>query len=314
MESQELPKPKLYHILMRIVNIIGGLGNQMFQYAFALTLKERFPDEDIYIDTSHFRYLFIKRWVRISLHDGLEVDHVFPNANLKTASPFQLMKVTWYIPNFILNVKIRPFLPKRSSEIIQKTNDYFAYNPSVYDKQGDVYYDGIWESVSYYLPYQEKIQQVFAHPEPNDTNRNYIRFMEEQNSVGVHIRRGDYLNGTTFYGICDLDYYKKAVNRILEDKLKHVFYIFSNDIKWCEENIKPIMGENEVILVTENTGKNSCWDMFLMTHCKDLIIANSSFSWWGAFLNKKVNRVIAPKTWARRDAEFDIWDPKWIRI
>lgn len=85
-------------------------------------------------------------------------------------------------------------------------------------------------------------------------------------------------------------------------------------MKWCEENIRPIIMNNDFIMVTENTGKNSCWDLFLMTYCQDLIIANSSFSWWGAFLNNRGERVIAPRKWVNRNAEFDIWAPNWIRL
>ena len=74
------------------------------------------------------------------------------------------------------------------------------------------------------------------------------------------------------------------------------------------------MSSNELEFVTINTGKNSSWDMFLMTYCKDLIIANSSFSWWGAFLNSRGGRVIAPMKWMNRDVEFDIWLQEWIRL
>ena len=117
-----------------------------------------------------------------------------------------------------------------------------------------------------------------------------------------------------FRGICDLVYYKKAIDEINKDGLIHNFYIFSNDISWCETNIKPLVKGHNYEPITCNVGDNSCWDMFLMSYCKDLIIANSSFSWWGAFLNNRGGRVIAPGKWVNRDAEFDIWAPEWIKI
>jgi len=75
-----------------------------------------------------------------------------------------------------------------------------------------------------------------------------------------------------------------------------------------------LMNGHDCVFVTENTGKNSSWDMFLMTHCKDLIIANSSFSWWGAFLNKNVNRVFVPYPWLNRDCELDVYDDSWVLV
>lgn len=94
----------------------------------------------------------------------------------------------------------------------------------------------------------------------------------------------------------------------------HVFFVFSNDMKWCKENLSPLIEGHKMVFVSENKGKDSCWDMFLMNHCKDLIIANSSFSWWGAFLNKNVNRVCCPEPWLNRDCSIEIYDPNWIKI
>lgn len=112
----------------------------------------------------------------------------------------------------------------------------------------------------------------------------------------------------------DLDYYERAIKEIQKDGLSHTYYIFSNDTQWCAKYIIPLCKDGNVVLVTNNTGKNSVWDMFLMSHCKDLIIANSSFSWWGAFLNQRGGKVVAPKKWVNRDTEFDIWLDEWIRM
>ena len=300
---------------MKIVNIIGGLGNQMFQYAFALSLKEYYPNEEVFIDTSHFNYIFIKKFRGANLHNGYEIENVFPNANLKHASAWDLIKVTWYMPNYLLSRIVRRVMPVRKTEFIQPLEDSFAHNPAVYEIKGDCYYEGIWESVKNYIPFRSIIQKTFAHPNPNnDINNSYIEQMEKDNSVGIHIRRGDYLYEPAFMNICDLDYYKKAIAEILTDGKMHTFYIFSNDMKWCEENITPLVKGHRMVMVTNNSGKNSCWDMFLMTHCKELIIANSSFSWWGAFLNNRGGRVIAPKVWVNRKAEYDIWLDEWIRL
>ena len=101
---------------------------------------------------------------------------------------------------------------------------------------------------------------------------------------------------------------------MLSDGKKHTCFIFSNEMQWCRENLDPLMAGHDLLFVTGNTGKQSCWDMFLMTHCKDLIIANSSFSWWGAFLNKRVERVYATEPWLNRDCEIDIHEAPWLKV
>lgn len=299
---------------MKIVNIIGGLGNQMFQFAFALALKERWPSEEVMIDTSHFKHIFIKKWGASNLHNGYEIDKVFPKAKLPIASAKQIRKVSRYVPNYVLSRVARKLLPPRDSEIIQTLKDYFAFDEKVLAREGDCYYEGIWEAVSFIHSARNRIVDAYAHPEAVEKNAQIIAQMESEESVGIHVRRGDYIYLPSFMGICDIDYYKNAIERILEDGRKHIFYIFSNDMGWCEENIKPLVGDNQMVMVTHNTGINSCWDMHLMTHCKDLIIANSSFSWWGAFLNGRGGRVIAPSKWVNREAEFDVWLPEWIRV
>lgn len=152
------------------------------------------------------------------------------------------------------------------------------------------------------------------HPIPNGYNAGLIKKIEQAESVGLHVRRGDYLNEPEFRGICNAEYYHKAIRDVVSDGKKHSFFIFSNDMSWCRENLLPLMVGHNMLFVSGNTGKNSCWDMFLMMHCKDLIIANSSFSWWGAFLNKQVNRVYVPEPWLNRDCEIDLYADSWIKV
>lgn len=297
---------------MKIINISGGLGNQMFQYAFALSLKNRFPDEDVYVDISHYHTLFFKQYKGINLHNGFEIDTVFPNASLPIAGWKQIMKVSYYIPNYVLSRLGRKYLPQRRTELVPQNSTY-SFLPEAFTP-GDCYYEGFWQSIRNFEGIKSKIRETFAHPEPNNYNRVLIENIVTCDSVGIHVRRGDYLNEPEYCNICSVGYYKKGIEQILSDGKSHVFYLFSNDMQWCKENIEPLVGNNKIVYVTGNKGKESCWDMFLMTYCKDLIIANSSFSWWGAFLNKNINRVIAPDPWLNRDCEMDIYDSSWIRI
>ena len=298
---------------MRIVNVYGGLGNQMFNYAFAISLKERFPDEEVLIDVSHFNYIFIKRWKTANLHGGYELGAAFPQMSLKKASPLQLMRVTRYVPNFFLSRLVRRWLPKRRGEYVDKVSQYFVYHEDVYESQFQ-YYEGLWGSIRYYKPIKEKLLAEFAHKYPTGKNAEYIVRMEKEESVGLHVRRGDYLLSNTLSGICDVSYYKRAVREILGDNKEHVFYIFSDDLVWCEQCIVPLLNGAQYEMVRENSGKMAHWDMFLMTHCKDLIIANSSFSWWSAFLNTRNGRIVTPKRWFNRNATFEIWDDNWIKV
>ena len=299
---------------MKIVNIIGGLGNQMFQYAFALALQEKHKEEVVKIDISHFNYIFIKKYKSANLHNGFEIEKIFPKAKLSHATAWDLMKMTWYMPNYVLSRVMRKLLPVRRYEYIQKPADIFAFNEELFEAKGKGYYEGVWQAIGYLKGVQNKLQEVFAHPAPNDYNERLIKEISSCNSVGIHVRRGDYLAAPEFNGICDIDYYVKGIKEILSDGKQHDFYIFSNDISWCKDNIEPLVEGHNIFYVNGNRGENSCWDMFLMTYCKDLIIANSSFSWWGAFLNKQVNRVVAPYPWVNREGKIENYCNEWIKI
>lgn len=299
---------------MKIVNITGGLGNQMFQYAFAQALKHLHPDEKVLIDTQHYHTLFFKKFRGINLHNGFEINKTFPKASLPIANCWQLMKLTYWVPNYILSRILRKVLPVRKTEYVAPYSMSYAYDKQAIYNDKDCYYEGYWQSVSYYQPIKDVLHQVFANPAPNEYNANLIQRIESTDSVGIHVRRGDYLSEPSFCGICGIEYYKEAISQVLRDGKKHTFYVFSNDMKWCKVHLMEFMDGNECVFVNGNTGKDSCWDMFLMTHCQDLIIANSSFSWWGAFLNKNVGRVFAPYPWLNRDCELDVYDDAWIRI
>lgn len=298
---------------MKIVNISGGLGNQMFQYAFALSLKERYPEEEVVIDTSHYHTLFFNHYKGINLHNGYEIDKVFPNAILYKAKWWQVMRLSYYVPNYILSRFVRKVLPKRKTELIPPYSKNYSYIAEVY-QPNDCYYEGFWQCIRNFDGIKSKLIKTFSHPEPNVYNAELMKLLKTTRSVGIHVRRGDYLNEPEFQGICDVDYYRKAIENILRDGERRVFYVFSNDMEWCKENLTPLMKGCEMVCVTGNKGQDSCWDMFLMTYCQDLIIANSSFSWWGAFLNQRGGRVIVPNPWLNRDCEIDIYDDNWIRL
>ena len=276
---------------MKIVNITGGLGNQIFQYAFAVALKLRCPNEAGLLDIQHYKSVFFKKFKGINLHNGYEISQVFPAASMPIASPWQLLKISYWIPNYVLSRIGRKLLPFRKTEHVPPYSMNYSYDEKALNMKGNCYYEGYWQCYRYFADIKAELMMAFAQPEPDAYNANMIREIEVCNSVGIHVRRGDYLAEPEFRGICEGTYYQKAIKEILADGKQHSFYVFSNDMQWCKENLCPLTEGHKMVFVTENKGKDSCWDMFLMTHCKDLIIANSSFSWWGAFLHKNVARV-----------------------
>ncbi|MCH5237664.1 MAG: alpha-1,2-fucosyltransferase [Muribaculaceae bacterium] len=298
---------------MKIVNITGGLGNQMFQYAFALALKHQFPKEKVLIDIQHYNSLFFKKFKGINLHNGFELNDLFPNAPLKIANSNDIRKVSYWIPNYVISRIARRLLPKKRSEYVAPYSLNYSFDEQFF-RDGDCYYEGYWQSPKYFKEIKDYLKEIFSHPLPNEYNFRLIEEITNCNSVGIHVRRGDYLKEPEFRGLCGINYYKNAIDKITEEVGDCKFFIFSNDLKWCEENLVPLFGNHDYVFVSGNKGKESFWDMFLMTYCKYLIIANSSFSWWGAYLSKNADKVFAPYPWLNRACKIEIYEDDWIQI
>ena len=302
---------------MKIVNIRGGLGNQMFQYAFAIALKQLHPDERVMIDTQLYKHPFVKTYKGNNFyHNGFEIEKVFPNANLPIATGWDIMKVSYYIPNYVLSRAARKILPKRKIERLQLASDSYVYDSRIMEDTNAKYYEGYWLSPLFFNFCKYKIWEVFTF-KPFDSNENaeLAKLISANNSVTIHIRRGDYLNNPMFQGICSLDYYLGAINEAKSFIQNPQFFIFSNDQAWCEENLKDVVGGSGVTFVNNNKGENSYRDMQLMSLARCNIIANSSFSWWGAYLNQRADHIVyAPGKWVNGMACDDAYDEKWIKI
>ena len=292
---------------MKIVNIIGGLGNQMFQYAFALTLKHIYGEETVKIDTTHFN--------GYGLHNGFEIDRIFGNA-LAIATRKDIAKYSYYIPNYKLSRLARRLLPKRKAEFVENLNDSYKYLPSALAATHSSYFEGYWMSHKFFEPYREQIQEAFTF-RPFDTEQNveYASLLGGDNSVTIHIRRGDYLNAPNFQGICDLEYYRKAIIEAKKTISSPVFFVFSNDIPWCMENLSDLFDKFQVHYVDNNKGKESYRDMHLMSLGRCNILANSSFSWWAAYLNRREDKIVyVPHKWVNNFDDSDAFVDDWIII
>lgn len=274
---------------MKTVKFLGGLGNQMFQFAFYLSLKRHF--KKVKADLSGFK--------NYELHNGFELERVF-NIQLDRLSDF---KINLHSPDrheWIWR-KLRHVYGTKSSFFYEQKE--FGFDELLFNDKKNRHYWGYWQHINYVEPVQEELRTSFVFSELIDSRNILLQgIVENSNSVSVHVRRGDYLKHPVLGGICEAEYYKKAFGLVDKKVEKPLFVFFSNDIIWCEENLRT---ENS-LFVNWNQGVDSYLDMQLMSLCKHHIIANSSFSWWGAWLNSSPTKiVISPSKWIN-DPAIDV--------
>ena len=284
--------------------IRGGIGNQMFQFAngFSVAMRNK---TNLKLD--------VRKYNLLKMHNGFELNKIF-SVKAEIASEKEIYKFFKWQFNPIINFFIRHFFKNLTSYIVEPT---FNYWPNIKKLKGNIYLEGYWQSEQYFKAYEEEIRRCFKFKRnlkgPNLVISAEIR---SKNSVSLHVRRGDYLlkKNTSLYPICNLKYYLDAIEIIKSSINNPFFYIFSDDIPWAKKNFKFI---RNIKFITENRNEFSYLDMQLMSLCKHHIIANSTFSWWAAWLNKNNNKiVIAPKKWFGSD-HFDTSDllpSKWVRI
>lgn len=290
---------------MIISNILGGLGNQMFQYAAGRALALRNMTE-LRLDISGFE--------DYDLHQGFELQNLF-SCPAAIASPGDVRQILgWQSSSIARRVLMRPRFStlRRRSLVVEPHFDFWT---GLFAAPPDCYIYGYWQSEKYFADHSGRIRDDFAFRIPLDErNREIAERMESSNSVSLHVRRGDYANNPktlAVHGLCSLDYYHAAVKFVSERADSPKFFIFSDDIPWAMENLK-LSGE----FIGHNHGEESYKDMQLMSLCRHHIIANSSFSWWGAWLNPEPQKiVIAPAKWfADGRAVDDLIPENWVRL
>lgn len=299
---------------MIIIKLKWWLGNQMFQYAYIKALSCRTGD-NFKLDLS-----FLQRmWKWYIKKDFKNMDlinyelYMFDNEenfSLRQDLPFSEKFHNKYI-DFLVR-KIYSYLP--FTKIYQEK--WLQFQES-FLKIRQWYIDGYFQSEKYFQDFKNEIRKDFIFTPPlSSKNQEITEHIKSLNSISVHVRRWDYMSekNKSLYGTCDLDYYKRAI-RIIQEKINSpVFFFFSDDIEWVKENLQV---ENNSYYIDWNTGEQSYEDMRLMSLCKHNIIANSSFSWWGAWLNNnKEKLVIAPEKWFNSDTinYKDIVPETWIKI
>lgn len=285
----------------------GGLGNQLFQYALYRAVEEN--GCDVYADLSFYK--------RSKCHNGYELKRIF-NIELKECDENQ---AKCYGDRYDLLARI-----------IRKTiNRNYGLNPHIIREKQSMYIEGLtekcnnnayligyWQSEQYFIHIKNKLRSELIFPDIDaEKNLRVIKEIKESNSVAIHVRRGDYLNKDNSRLFCNLGeshYYQNAVSYLKSKYNDLKYYVFSNDIQWCMDHL-PL---DNSTYIDWNRGAESYRDMQLFSACKFQIIANSSFSWWGAWLNNNPQReVLAPNEWFVKSSGYsdDMIIPKeWVKI
>lgn len=287
---------------MIVIKLQGGLGNQLFQYAAGRALAHMHSTE-LVLDINWFSNVPAGVTSREYLLSAYDI-----KARLTNRSENILCK---FHQNKIISRLSLPFMKWR--HIREKCNDLYE---NFHNYPDDIYLDGYWQSYRYFETVSNFIREEFQIKN-HVIQKNLELETEIKNSVsiGVHVRRGDYvtnMRAASYHGICSLDYYNSSFEHIGKSIANPQFFIFSDDIDWAVKNIKTIY---PVKFVVDYSGQPQD-HLRLISMCRHQIIANSSFSWWGAWLNSNPNKiVIAPKKWFAFDKNTNNLCPSnWIKL
>lgn len=273
---------------MNVVRIWGGLGNQMFQYAFGLALARSTGDETRY-DLSWFS----RKPDRAYGLGAFQCE--IPEFDGRKAR--RISRENW----LTRLVGLKPKL-KRVGEA--PANIYDARLLQLRDS----FLEGYFQVARYYEPIRDELLGCFAIRDIPAHIRSRGDELSSCDSVSLHVRRGDYLKLRNVFQLCDAAYYECAARHVSERVQNPHYFVFSDDITWCRENLN--LPAIEFVETAEPNRPEL--DMYLMSCCRHNIIANSSFSWWGAWLNRHRDRiVVAPKRWfvgRQTDIVPEIWE------
>lgn len=287
------------------IPVKGGLGNQMFFYAFSLYLN----------DKNISSYLVWNEYAFTKQHNGVELFEAF---NIPVGG-FTKLEIDCLIK---INKSLLPFTFKRMLGRISKSrylsaNVYKQNTPYSYDdirsitKEKRLYVDGFWQNYQYLDSIKDNLLDAFEFKLPIDFTESILNKIRSCNSVSLHIRRGDYLDPkfANLNVIKSKDYYIRAIEFIKEKIDNPLFFIFTDDMTWAKNEFI----SKDFVFIEGNVDKLAYLDMYLMSQCKHNIIANSTFSWWGAWLNRNPSKIIvAPNYWTLEVLSSQFCPPEWI--
>ena len=292
---------------MIITQLKGGLGNQMFQYAFGRYLAVK-NNTELKLDLT---YLLD----RTPKENFVERDFDLPIFNIQKAiaSPDEIEKITG---NY--NLRLQRALYRVVKSISRKstliTEPHYHFSNTAFNATDNTYLIGYGQSEKYFKPIESIIRAEFTFKHVFDTaTEKMAATIRDTNSVCIHVRRADFV-GHPNHDICDINYFMHAIEIIRKEVHKPFFYIYSDDVAWCQQNM--ILPDSQII-GHDYLGSVFRSHFYLMLCCKHFIIANSSFAWWAVWLNTNPNKiVIAPKRWFNnKDLDTkDLIPTTWRRI
>ena len=293
---------------MVIVQLNGGLGNQLFQFAAAKSLS-LYHNVLLKIDISSFQRqnlpdLEVPRDFELYNFNGIK-DKIFALSEKENAD----------IIRFLKKKSFAKLLPNHKRKIYSEP--FFHFDANFFNSRKDVLLRGQWQSEKYFLPYSTFLKEALQL-KPGLIKNSLLRGSEvsSTNSVSVHVRRADYLRKPVileWHGVMSKEYYANAF-KVLDEKIgSYDVYYFTDDPQWTKSALLPLRkGE----IISESTSSHY-EDLYLMSQCRHNIIANSSFSWWGAWLNNNPDKiVIGPKQWFNKGPKdtYDILPETWVKI
>lgn len=293
---------------MIVIELKGGLGNQMFQYAFASILAQK-NNTNVVIDRSFFERFektpgFTPRKFGLAIFDN----------NYITASDSDTILFHYLSKINKVKKKLRLNYPKIYNEFS------LAFQSDALLIKSPVYLKGYFQSYQYLVGCEDLVRELFSFPIDtlDEINRALLIKIKSINSIAVHVRRGDYVSEeitAQYHGSCSLNYYLQAIKLLTSENKDFTLVFFSDDSDWVKEQFKDLGYSN--IIVDHNKGVDSWKDMLLMSCCHHNIIANSSFSWWSAWLNVNPDKiVIAPNKWFTNTKKNtnNLIPTQWIRL
>jgi hypothetical protein len=294
---------------MIIVKLIGGLGNQMFQYATARRLAEK-HSTILKLDVTGFEEYKLHRY---SLHCFHAWEY------LATQTEIEILRGNSQNILNRLNQKISSKFgfktPKNNSWIVEKQ---FHFEPEILEAPNNVLLDGYWQSEKYFDDITDILRREFIVKYQQDPqSQKFADLIQSTESVSLHVRRTDYVqNALTnkIHGTCDQDYYDRCVRYIGDRVSNPHFFIFSDEPQWAKDNL---MFDYPITIVDCNDASRNYEDLRLMSMCKHNIIANSSFSWWGGWLNANPSKlIVAPKMWWQEETRnsSDVIPESWNQL
>lgn len=302
---------------MIIVRINGGLGNQMFQYATGLAISMR-NKSDLLLDTSDLKstkknetgreFLLLNFNVQIGIATGEDFYRIkipsTENSDLFSKIKRRVFRIT------------ESFKPLSQRKFI--VEPYFDFCPEILNIEDNCYLSGVWQSEKYFKNIESLIRESFTlKNSPSVKTEDWVEKVSRCNSVSIHIRRGDYVDmqkTNRLHGVCSLEYYNQAIDLICKKIDNPIFFIFSDDIDWVKTNLKI----NCPLFYVSDKSTPDYEELIIMSNCKNNITANSSFSWWGAWLNGNPSKIIiVPKRWFSESSNIstrDIIPKEWISL